>query len=68
MYACVYHELTVVSISMAWRVMSRIINQSCKNTVPEANSYKNDLLCHILACSGSDQATAVGCKRVLRAS
>ena len=53
MYACVYHELTVVSISMAWRVMSRIINQSCKNTVPEANSYKTDLLCHILACSGS---------------
>ena len=60
-YACVYRELIVL---MAWRVMSCIANQSYKICPSRLAYTKETYFATISACSGSDQTTAVGCKRV----
>jgi hypothetical protein len=61
---CVSWAHHFVFISMAWRVMSHIENQSSLKLVCKKMTYSAT----ISARSGSDQATAVSCKGQLRAS
>ena len=60
-------SLILSFISTAWRVVSCIANQSCTRAFPDSFYMKVTYSATIPACSGSDQASAVGCKGVVKA-